>query len=207
MYTHEQHIIQAGPALAQARRAVILIHGRGSSAQGILSLQRHLQLQDTAIFAPQATNNTWYPLSFMAPVDQNQPALDSALLVVDQLVDQISEQGFPLEQLYFVGFSQGACLTLEYAARHARRYGGIVAFTGGLIGPSLDTSHYQGDFADTPILVTAGDHDAHVPLTRIEESTAILRNMGARVTEEVYPGKPHSISADETLLANTLIFQ
>lgn len=207
MYTHEKQIIQAGRDLQQANRAVVLIHGRGSTAQGILALQHHLQFQDAAIVAPQATNNTWYPLSFMAPIEQNQPALDSALSLVDRVVAEITGRGIPREQLYFAGFSQGACLTLEYVARHAHRYGGVVAFTGGLIGEALDPTNYQGDFSDTPILMTAGDRDAHVPLARIEESATILRHMGARVTTEIYPGKPHSISADETLLANTLIFQ
>ncbi|WP_257658655.1 alpha/beta hydrolase [Parapedobacter lycopersici] len=207
MYTHEKQVIQAGTAVAQAKSAIVLLHGRGSSAQGILSLQHHLQFTDAAIVAPQATNNTWYPHSFMAPVDQNQPALDSALARIDEVFAELATQGMPAEQVYLVGFSQGACLALEYAARHARRYRGIVAFTGGLIGATLDHTSYQGDFDETPVLITAGDHDAHVPLARIEESATILRQLGAQVTTEIYPGKPHSISADETLLANTLIFQ
>lgn len=184
----------------------MLLHGRGSSAQGILSLQHHLQLTDAAIFAPQATNNTWYPHSFIAPVEQNQPALDSALSLVDHVVAEIDGHGMPLEHVFIVGFSQGACLALEYATRHARRYGGVVAFTGGLIGETLNRARYTGDFSETPVLITGGDTDPHVPLTRMEESAAILRQLGAEVTMEIYPGKPHSISADETLLANTIIF-
>ena len=205
--THRKQFIQAGPALADAKRAVILVHGRGSSAQGILALQRHLQLQDATIVAPQADGNTWYPFGFMAPDNQNQPALDTGLAVLDAVVAEIAGKGMPVAHISFVGFSQGACLTLEYTARHAQRYGGIVAFTGGLIGETLDAARYQGDFLDTPVLITAGDRDVHVPWARITESAAILRRMGANVTTEIYPGKPHSISADETLLANTLIFQ
>lgn len=206
MYTHGKQFIQAGTAIQEAKKAAVLLHGRGSSAQGILSLQHHLQLTDAAIFAPQATNNTWYPHSFIAPVEQNQPALDSALSLVDHVVAEIDGHGMPLEHVFIVGFSQGACLALEYAARHARRYGGVVAFTGGLIGETLNRARYTGDFSETPVLITGGDTDPHVPLTRMEESAAILRQLGAEVTMEIYPGKPHSISADETLLANTIIF-
>lgn len=206
MYTHGKQFIQAGTAIQEAKKAAVLLHGRGSSAQGILSLQHHLQLTDAAIFAPQATNNTWYPHSFIAPVEQNQPALDSALSLVDHVVAEIDGHGMPLEHVFIVGFSQGACLALEYATRHARRYGGVVAFTGGLIGETLNRARYTGDFSETPVLITGGDTDPHVPLTRMEESAAILRQLGAEVTMEIYPGKPHSISADETLLANTIIF-
>lgn len=206
MYTHEKQIIQAGLPAQQAKKAVVLLHGRGSSAQGILSLQNHLQLEDALIIAPQATNNTWYPYGFMAPVDQNQPALDSALALVDRAVNDVMKQGITADQLYFVGFSQGACLTLEYVARHARNYGGVVAFTGGLIGESIVRTNYHGDFAGTPILITAGDADPHVPVARINQSMEVLQQMGGQLTVEIYPGKPHSISADETLLANTVVF-
>lgn len=206
MYTHEKQIIQAGRLAAHARKAVVLLHGRGSTAQGILSLQRHLQLDNALLLAPQATNNSWYPYSFLTPAADNQPALDSALALVDEAVAETAKLGIPTAQLYLVGFSQGACLALEYVARHAKRYGGIIAFTGGLIGESLDHANYQGDFAGTPILITAGDNDPHVPMYRIEETTATLRALGADVKTAIYPGKPHSISADETSLANELIF-
>ncbi|MEC3879253.1 alpha/beta hydrolase [Parapedobacter sp. 10938] len=206
MYTHEKQLIRAGKSAAHASKAVVLLHGRGSSAPGILSLARHLQLDDALLLAPQATNNSWYPYSFLAPVADNQPALDSALALVGEAVAAAKQEGIPTQDLYFVGFSQGACLALEYVARHAQPYGGIVAFTGGLIGESLDLENYAGDFAGTPVLITSGDDDPHVPLHRIEESVAVLRNLGATVTTEIYPGKPHSISPDETLLANKMIF-
>ena len=206
MYTHEKQFIQAGKPAEQASKAVVLLHGRGSTAQGILSLQHHLHLEDVLLLAPQATNNTWYPYSFLAPAKDNQPALDSALALVDEVVAETAKLGIQPQNLYFVGFSQGACLTLEYVARHPKRYGGVVAFTGGLIGETLDEGNYQGDFAGTPVLITAGDADPHVPLYRIEESAAILRQLRADVNVEIYPGKPHSISADETLLANNIVF-
>lgn len=205
MYTHEKQFIQAGKSATHAQKAVVLLHGRGSTAQGMLPLQRHLQLDDALLLAPQATNNTWYPYSFLAPVADNQPALDSALALVDDVTAEAVTQGIPTDRLYFIGFSQGACLALEYVTRHAKRYGGVIAFTGGLIGDKLNPSNYHGDFSDTPILITSGDADPHVPLQRIEDSAAILQQHGADVRVEIYPGKPHSISADETLLANEFI--
>jgi len=205
MYTHEKQLLQAGKLAAHAPKAVVLLHGRGSTAQGILSLRQHLEVTDSLLLAPQATNNSWYPYSFLAPVANNQPALDSALNLLDDVVAEAVKYGIPIERLFFIGFSQGACLALEYVARHAKRYGGVVAFTGGLIGASLDRTIYTGDFSGTPILITSGDNDPHVPLSRIEETVTILRNLGAQVKLEVYPGKPHSISADETLLANRFV--
>lgn len=206
MYIHEKRFIQAGKLAAHAKKAVVLLHGRGSTAQGILSLQHHLQIDDAMLVAPQATNNSWYPHRFLVPEAANQPALDSALTLIDEVAMGIIKQGVDAEHLYFVGFSQGACLALEYVARHAKRYGGVVAFTGGLIGETLNIENYRGDFLGTSILITAGDNDPHVPLYRIDESVGVLRELGAMVTREIYPGKPHSISADETLLANELIF-
>ncbi|MGV3763478.1 alpha/beta hydrolase [Parapedobacter sp.] len=206
MYIHEKQLIQAGKSAAHASKAVVLLHGRGSSAPGILSLARHLQLDEALLLAPQATNNSWYPYSFLAPVADNQPALDSALALVDDAVAEATRAGIPTHAVYLVGFSQGACLALEYVARHAQPYGGVVAFTGGLIGESLNFGNYTGDFEGTPILITSGDNDPHVPLHRIEESATVLRDLGAAVITEIYPGKPHSISPDETLLANETIF-
>ena len=206
MYTHERQLIQAGKSAAHAKKAVVLLHGRGSSASGILSLARHLHIDDALLLAPQATNNSWYPYSFLAPVAANQPALGSALELVGEAVAEAAKLGIAAEAVYFVGFSQGACLALEYIGRHAQPYGGVIAFTGGLVGDSLDIDQYSGDFAGTPVLITSGDDDPHVPLHRIEESATVLRRLNANVTVEVYPGKPHSISPDETLRANEVVF-
>jgi phospholipase/carboxylesterase len=206
MYTHQKNIITTGTPLAQAKGALVLLHGRGSTAQNILSLAREFNLTDMAIVAPQATNNSWYPYSFMEPVQENQPALDSALQVINETVNDIIVAGIKPAHIYFAGFSQGACLTLEYIARNAQQYGGAVAFTGGLIGQQLATENYKGNFNNTPILITTGDPDPHVPLTRVEESAAILKDLGANVTVKVYNGRPHTITQQEIALANTLIF-
>jgi len=206
MYTHDNKYISAGTPVQQAKAALVMLHGRGGTAADIVRLAKLFNLQDVAIYAPQATNNSWYPYSFMVPEEQNQPALDSAIERIDHLVKQIEAEGIPANNIYFLGFSQGACLTLEYIGRNAKRYGGAVAFTGGLIGQRLLTERYKGDFNGTPILITTGDHDPHVPLNRVEESVELLKGFGADVTLKVYPGKPHSISPDEIELADSLVF-
>jgi phospholipase/carboxylesterase len=206
MYTHQKQILTAGTPLDKAKGALILLHGRGGTAENIISLAGEFNINELAIVAPQATNHSWYPYSFMMPVAQNQPALDSALQIIGESVDDIIAKGIPAEQIYFAGFSQGACLTLEYVARNAKRFGGVIAFTGGLIGKELETTNYKGDFNNTPILITTGDPDPHVPLSRVEESAAILKNLNADVTVKVYKGRPHTITGDEIELANQLIF-
>jgi phospholipase/carboxylesterase len=205
MYTHTKNIHTAGKPAAQATAAMILLHGRGGSSDDILSLAGYLQVKDMALFAPQAEQHSWYPNGFMSPVSRNQPALDSALSVIDELVKTIVTGGIAPEHLYFAGFSQGACLTLEYTTRHARRYGGIIAFTGGLIGEQLETGNYKGDFAKTPVLITTGDPDPHVPVSRVKESAAIIEKLGAQVTTQIYKGRPHTITTEEIALANKLI--
>src|ERR1700712_3634661 len=156
-----------------------MIHGRGASAEDILSLSENLTVQQYLLAAPQATGNSWYPKSFLAPQNENEPWLSSALDLVHKTVRRLTDRGIFEKNVYFLGFSQGACLTLEYVARNAKRYGGVVAFTGGLIGELLNTANYSGSFAATPILLTTGDPDPHVPLSRVEESMAVLKEMGA----------------------------
>lgn len=203
---HSLNIQTAGKALEDAEKALIMIHGRGASAGDILRLAPHLSVQDYALLAPQATNHTWYPFSFMAKPEQNEPWLTSALNVLGELVQGIVDQGIQKENIYFLGFSQGACLTLEYVTRHATRYGGVVAFTGGLIGEQINLDNYSGDFGDTPVFIGTGDPDPHVPVDRVKETQAILEKMKAHVKVEVYDNKPHSISQEEIDQANTLIF-
>lgn len=205
MYTHQKDIITAGVPVAEAKRAVIFIHGRGASAADILSLNNHLKIEDAALFAPQATSHSWYPYSFMAPVKDNQPALDSALSLIRGLVSDIERAGIPQEQIYFVGFSQGACLTLEYITRHAARYGGAVAFTGGLIGKEINMQNYKGNFKQMPVLITTGDPDPHVPVSRVELSEGIMKKMNANVTVKIYSGRPHTITKMEIELAKKLV--
>jgi phospholipase/carboxylesterase len=201
MYTHSKQIITAGTPIAQAKKVLIMLHGRGASANSIMSLSNNLIMTDTTIIAPQATQHSWYPYSFMAPVKDNEPALSSALVVIDEVVKDVLTQGIDKKNIYFLGFSQGACLTLEYVARHGDAYGGVIAFTGGLIGEELNVTNYSGDFAGTPILITTGDPDPHVPLSRIEESVAQLKKMNANVLLKVYKGRPHTITEEDLELA------
>ena len=203
---HTKNIITAGAPLSQADKALILVHGRGGRAGDILFLADELNVGDYALLAPQATGNSWYPYSFLMPAAQNQPWLSSALDVLKQLVADINAAGISPENIYFLGFSQGACLTLEFVTRHATRYGGVVAFTGGLIGDRIYPENYKGDFGGTPIFIGASDPDPHVPVPRVHATTKILQDMNASVTEEVYPLMGHTISQQEIDKANDLIF-
>ena len=205
MYTHRKQIVTAGTPADQAKKAMIMLHGRGASAVSILTLKDHLQLDGYAIVAPQATEHSWYPYSFMAPVTNNQPALDSALEVIGSLVEDIKQQGIAQEDIYFLGFSQGACLTLEYVSRNAGRYGGVIAFTGGLIGEKLISENYQGDFDQTPILITTGDPDPHVPVSRVNETVSLLKKLSAKVTLKIYKGRQHTVTTEELTLANSIL--
>lgn len=202
---HKRNILEAGLRIEEAKKAIIFIHGRGGDARGMVDLKEYLPLQDFAILAPQATNNTWYPYSFMAPASANEPWLSSAIDTVHGLIDEVVNSGISPENIYLAGFSQGACLTLESVARKAQRYGGVIAFTGGLIGETIDLKNYHGDFAGTPILISSGDPDPHVPVSRVHESEGILKEMGALVTVKLYPGRQHTITSMELQDAATLI--
>jgi phospholipase/carboxylesterase len=182
-----------------------MLHGRGANAGGISNLAEELALKDPAILAPMATRSSWYPYGFLSPVEDNQPALDSALSLIDGIVEDIRFAGLPFNMIYFFGFSQGACLALEYAARNPRRYGGVIALTGGLIGEQLANYKYSGDFEQMPVLITAGDPDPHVPLNRVLESVEILEGMNANVTLRVFKGRAHTIQQEEIDLANRVV--
>ena len=200
-----QPVLRSGPSAKNARLVAILLHGRGASADDILGLADQFSAQDIAYVAPQAAGSTWYPYSFLAPLAQNEPWLGSALGVVGKLVADAGADGIPPERIVVMGFSQGACLTLEFAARHATRYAAIAAFTGGLIGPPGTPRNYAGQFASTPLFIGCSDIDAHVPLERVRESTTVLRDMGAVVDERIYPGMGHTINADELQAVNALL--
>ncbi len=200
-----QPVLRAGAALPDARLVAILLHGRGASAEDILGLARQFTATDVAYIAPQAAGSAWYPHSFLAPTAQNEPWLGSALRVVARLIADIEQQGIPPERVVLMGFSQGACLTLEFAARHARRYAAVVAFTGGLVGPPGAPRDYVGDFAGTPIFIGSSDVDPHVPLERVRESTAVFQQMGGRVDERIYPRMGHTINADELRAVDLLL--
>lgn len=203
---HTENIIQAGNT-SNPKKALIMIHGRGGSARDIMSLAQYLPVSDYLLLGPEATNNTWYPNSFIAPVASNQPYLDSAIDLVGKAVEQAESLGITKENIYFLGFSQGACLTLEYVARNANKYGGAAAFTGGLIGDQVYTENYKGQFDGTPIFIGTSDPDFHVPVERVQESTTVLKGMGAEVVEKIYPNMGHTISQDEINEVNHLIFK
>lgn len=199
-------VIEKGLPLGQAKKAVIMIHGRGGTADSILSLSSYLNLTDYAILAPQANGNTWYPFGFMASDEGNHVALESSLAFVKELFDRIVESGISAENIFLVGFSQGACLSLEYAARNAQKLGGVAAFTGGLIGERLQPEKYQGDFKSTPIFIGSSDRDFHVPASRINASADLLQKMGAEVSVKLFDDPDHTIRAEEIELANKKIF-
>ncbi|MGH1518066.1 alpha/beta hydrolase [Chryseobacterium sp. JK1] len=205
--SHIVNIKTAGIPLKQAEKALIMVHGRGGSAQDILSLSQHLEVKDYALLAPQALNHTWYPYSFMAPVDENEPWLSSALEMIEETVKIIVESGIQPENIYFFGFSQGACLTLEFLARHAQKFGGAVAIIGGVIGDKINRDNYKGDFAGTPVFLGTSNPDFHVPVERVYATANILREMNAEVTEKVYANFGHSINEEEIELANSIIFK
>ncbi len=203
---HKKEIYTAGKELREAEKVLVLIHGRGGSAKEFLSLANQLNTQEFAILAPQATDFTWYPNSFLVPPAQNEPEYSSALEILEELLEEIKESGIASENIYFAGFSQGACLTLEFVTRNAQRFGGVAAFTGGLIGDKIYAENYSGDFNGTPIFIGTGDPDPHVPVERVEDSAEILREMNANVEVKIYKNRPHTISEDELKLANNFIF-
>lgn len=205
MIIYNEPVATAGVPLGEAKKVLIMLHGRGDRAASFVRLSQELNAPGFAHLAPQAIRNTWYPHSFLVPLPQNEPQLSLSLSGVNELVDNLTGLGFDAQDIYFLGFSQGACLSLEYGARHAKRYGGIIALTGGLLGDTVDVSNYAGDFVGTPIFIGSSDHDPHVPEARIDESEVILEQLGARVTKKIYPGLGHTINDDELQRANALL--
>ncbi|HZQ09133.1 MAG TPA: phospholipase [Anaerolineae bacterium] len=200
-----QPVLQTGAPLDRARAAMILIHGRGASANDILLLANEFQNPDYAYLAPQAANHTWYPNRFMEPLSTNEPWLSSALAFVGRILTHVEQAGIPPERTILLGFSQGACLTLEYTARHAQRYGGIVGLSGGLIGPELEPARYTGTFAGTPIFLGCSDHDPHIPKERVTASGHLLQQLGATVTVRLYPHLGHEVNQDEINFIKTIM--
>lgn len=186
-----------GPPPRAARMTVVLVHGRGASPDDILGIAREVGAADVAYLAPAAPGRTWYPFSFLAPLDQNQPQLDAALDVLGGIVADLAAVQVTSERIAFAGFSQGACLSLEYAARHARRYAAVIALSGGLIGPPGTLFNYPGSFEGTPIFLGCSDVDPHIPVERVGESAEALRRMNAAVDARIYPGMGHMINRDE----------
>jgi phospholipase/carboxylesterase len=202
----DQPVLTLGAELIQATAAVILLHGRGASAEDILGLATEMYDERFAYLAPQAAGNAWYPYSFMAPIEQNEPWLSSALAKVGTIVQQAVAAGLSRERIFVCGFSQGACLSSEFVARNPARYGGMIAFTGGLIGPPDANLRHEGDLGGMPALFCSGDPDPHVPWSRVLESAEQFTAMGAAVTTQRYPGRPHTVLPQEIKSARELIF-
>jgi predicted esterase len=187
----------AGAPLREARGAMVMLHGRGATAESILTLVPVLGADDFAYLAPQAGSNSWWPQSFLAPIPSNEPGITSAMLAVEGVLAHISASGIPPERTVLLGFSQGACLAAEFAARHARRYGGVAALSGGLIGPDGTPRNYDGSLDGTPVFLGCSDIDAHIPADRVRLSATVLERLGAAVTMRLYPGMGHTINDDE----------
>jgi predicted esterase len=200
-----QPVYTVGKPLEEAKAAMILVHGRGASAQNILELAQELPHPDFAYLAPQAANSTWYPYSFLEPMDRNEPGITSGLQVIAALVAHVEAAGIPAERIVLAGFSQGACLASEFVARQARRYGGLLAFSGGLIGPPDTPRNYAGSLAETPVFLGCSDVDFHVPLARVAETAVTFTKLGAQVNKQIYPGMDHTIVPDELVHARKIV--
>lgn len=206
MIHNPNNIVTAGKPLDEATKVLVMVHGRGSSAEAILRLAEHVKADDFAFVAPQAQSNTWYPYSFLQPIEENEPHLSSALQVLTSLRARLqSDFNFKLPQIYWLGFSQGACLMLEFVARNATEYGGLFGLSGGLIGPPGTPRNYGGSFGNTPLFLGCSDSDSHIPKERVLESEQVFRNMGADVTTRLYPNFPHAINEDELNFVNLLV--
>ncbi len=192
-----QPVLTAGKPLKSAKAAIIMLHGRGADAEDILSLAGEVDQPGFAYLAPQAAGYTWYPNSFLAPIASNEPGLTSGLAVIASLLERLGEAGITHDRTILLGFSQGACLAIEFAARNARRYGGVVGLSGGLIGPDGTPRDYPGSFADTPIFLGCSDVDPHIPAQRVLFSADVLKELGAAVTAKLYPRMGHTVNQDE----------
>jgi phospholipase/carboxylesterase len=207
-HPHEnQPLLDRGADLADASVAMILLHGRGASARSILGLADELDVPDVAYLAPQAARRSWYPESFMAPVDQNEPHLSSALRVVGDTIEHATAGDLSVERVVLLGFSQGACLATEYAARHPQRYGGVVGLSGGLIGPEDTDFAVDGTLDGTPVFLGCSDEDPYIPLERVNETAEVLRRLSAKVTKRIYEGMGHTTNADELQHVRALLEQ
>lgn len=192
-----QAVWTAGAPLDRAKAAMIMIHGRGATAESILSLAEALDQPGFTYLAPQAAGYTWYPNSFLAALPSNEPGLFSGLAVINSLFETLAEAGIPAERTMLLGFSQGACLSLEFTARNAQRYGGVAGLSGGLIGPDGTSRDYAGSLAGTPIFLGCSDIDPHIPQARVELSAEVLQKLGGAVTMRLYPGMGHLVNQDE----------
>ncbi len=201
----DQPMRTAGEDLSDATAGVVALHGRGASAASILGLAREFDTSGVAYLAPQAANRTWYPNSFMAPIDSNQPYLDSALGTVADTMATLEEAAIPRERVLLFGFSQGACLASEFVARNPQRYGGLAALSGGVIGPAGTEFSYEGDLDDTPVFIGCSNVDPHIPVERVRETTRVMEDLHGDVTERIYEGMGHTINEDEIAAVDEML--
>ncbi|WP_324662953.1 alpha/beta hydrolase [Haloarcula sediminis] len=193
----DQQLVTAGTPLDEATAAMVLVHGRGATARSIVQMGQEVHRDGVALLAPQAARNTWYPNSFLSPVEQNEPGRTSGLQAVGDAVDRAVEAGIDRERVLLLGFSQGACLASEYVARNPRRYGGLVALSGGLIGETVDPASYEGDVERTPVFVGCSDVDPHIPLERVEATAEAFELLNGDVDKRIYEGMGHGVNEDE----------
>jgi len=198
-------LVAAGTPLGKSTALMIMVHGRNAAPRNILDLVTRFERPDFTYLAPAAAGGTWYPFSFMVEKAKNEPGLSSGLWVLEHLVDEVVRQGIRRDRVVLLGFSQGACLTGEFAVRHADRYGGVILYSGGLIGPPGTTWEYPGSFNGTPVFLGCSDVDAHVPKPRVDESAALFARMDASVTERIYPGMGHLVNEDEIAFTRALM--
>jgi phospholipase/carboxylesterase len=197
-HPHEsQKIIFEGADIYSAKSAMILIHGRGATAESILTLTNEFSADNYIYAAPQANGNTWYPYSFLSPIEENEPGLSSGLNVIDKLHKELNDSHIPNNEIILLGFSQGACLVLEYTARNVKKYKGVIGLSGGLIGDKIDRKRYSGSFENCPLFLGCSDIDPHIPLERVEETALVFKELQAAVTKRIYKGMGHSINEDE----------
>jgi predicted esterase len=200
-----QPVLASGAALSDARLVAILLHGRGASAEDILGLASDLRLTDVAYLAPQAAGQTWYPYSFLTPMERNEPGLTSGLNKISSLIDAVRHEGLTPDRVALLGFSQGACLSLEYTARYARRYAAVIGLSGGLIGPPGTPRQYQGSLESTPVFLGCSDVDPHIPVERVHESEEVLTRLGASVDKRIYSGMGHIVNEDEIAAVRAML--
>ncbi|WP_435335696.1 alpha/beta hydrolase [Haloarchaeobius sp. TZWWS8] len=201
----DTRLATAGTSAADATAGVVMLHGRGATARGILGLADEFDADGVAYVAPQAPGGAWYPNSFMAPLEANEPGVSNGLADVAAAVSQLTDAGIPRERIAFVGFSHGACLACEFVARNAREWGGLVAFSGGLIGPPDMAFEYDGSLDGTPVFLGCSDVDPHIPLERVQESTSVFEKLGGDVTERIYEGMGHTVNEDELRAAREIV--
>ena len=204
---HQQtNVAEAGTPASEANAAMIMIHGRGATAPSILEMVSTFETdKKIASRAPQANGNTWYPYSFLAPTDQNQPGLSSGLQKIHDIIEELESEGISKENIYLLGFSQGACLASEFVARHPAKYAGLIALSGGVIGDAVNPEEYSGDLNGTPVFLGCSDVDAHIPKERVNETEELLKKLGASVTKKLYPGMGHLVNNDEIEHINALL--